>query len=96
MSPETGRGRVPTQCHEIRIQRSRGNPGDAYGRADVGQVWNKNGKRSHQHGNGGSGASGGMDAWAEMERASRTITTTRRRGVRCRRRPSRDDPGRVR
>ena len=33
-------------------------PGDAYGRADVGQVWNKNGKRSHQHGHGGSGASG--------------------------------------
>lgn len=58
-----------------------------------GKSGTKNGKRSHQHGHDGSGASGDMDVWAEMERASRTITTPRRRGVRCRRRPSRDDPG---
>ena len=61
-----------------------------------GKSGRKTEKRSHQHGHGGSGASGGMDAWAEMERARRTITMPRRRGVRCRRRPSRDDPGRVR
>ena len=65
-----------------------------------GQMSGKSGrkteKRSHQHGHGGSGASGGMDAWAEMERASLTFTTPRRRGFRCRRRPNRDDPGRAR
>ena len=34
--------------------------------ADVGQVLNKNGKRSHQHGHGGSGASGDRTGPAEQ------------------------------
>lgn len=40
-----------------------------------------------------------LEAWMPGPRwkgARRTITTPRRRGVRCRRRPSRDDPDRVR
>jgi len=39
-----------------------------------GQMSGKSGrkteKRSHQHGHGGNGASGGMDAWAEPVRGA--------------------------
>lgn len=45
MSPKTRRGRVPTQCHEIRIRRSWGNPGDAETLTD-GQKSGKSGRKT--------------------------------------------------